>query len=234
MRRSVAGGAILAAALFAAACGSPAEQGEFSGPAAVSADSVSVPPASSAPTASTAQPTIGGAALGGLPSVSECDADGNCEQVAVETDVPDDVWAAAMAQQQAYLEDEVLTEGEYEAAFTAFVNCANEGGGTVERRGVDPVSGLISYVIYDEGYEVADQCYWMHFDLVDGWFQRTNPAVRERDARTARDNWTNSVVPCLERFGVDVPDHLDGNDDSGELGPFYRRYVELLQAGSCE
>lgn len=144
------------------------------------------------------------------------------------------MWDAAVAQQRAYLEDELLTDEEYEAAFAAFMNCANSSGGTVERRSVDPVSGQIIYVIYDEGFEVADECYWMHFDLVDGWFQRTNPVLLERDARSERDNWASSVVPCLERFGVEVPSHLDGSEDDGEAGPFYRRYVELLQAGSCE
>ncbi len=142
------------------------------------------------------------------------------------------------AVQDAYLADGVLTDEEYEAAFNAFMDCANDGGARVEIRGVDPESGQILYRMwYDEGYEIGEACYNKHFQWVDGWFQTTDPVMLRQGEERVRDGWTRHIVPCLESFGIEVPEHLDGTEnmeETDEATPFYDLFFEYVKAGSCE
>ncbi len=151
--------------------------------------------------------------------------------------VDDEVREAALAVQHGYLSDGELTSEEYEAAFNAFMVCANDGGARVEIRRVDPELGQILYSTWNEGKEIADECYWRHFADVDRWFQTTNPVLLAQEAERNRERWQTSVLPCLTRFGVEVPAHLDGTEltrDNPEALPFHRQYQEHLLAGTCE
>lgn len=139
--------------------------------------------------------------------------------------------------QRGFLEDGELTSEEYEAAFNAFMDCANVGGARVEIRRVDPESGQILYTMWDEGKEIADECYWQYFSEVDLWFQTTNSVLVAREEAEHRAEWRDYVLPCLERFGVTVPAHLDGTEltrENPEALPFHRQYSEHLMAGTCE
>lgn len=143
---------------------------------------------------------------------------------------------AALERQYGYLEDGVLTDEEYDAAFRAFMDCANRRGAHVEIRGVDPDSGQIRYSNSEE-FETAEECYWTHFGEVDAWFQTTNPAVLQQMDEEDRRVWSDLVVPCLTRFGVNVPDHLDGTEltlENDAAASFMELYLEHLEAGSCE
>lgn len=151
--------------------------------------------------------------------------------------VDDDVREAALAVQQGYLSDGVLMPDEYERAFNTFMACANDGGARVEIRRVDPESGQILYTMWNEGKEIADGCYRLHFADVDRWFQTTNPVLLAQEQEENRAEWRDHVVPCLERHGVDVPAHLDGTeitDDNHEAMPYYTQYDEHSLAGTSE
>lgn len=166
-----------------------------------------------------------------------CDQDGTCERVAATDPGDNDEREAALAAQRDYLADQVLTREEYAEAFADFMRCANDGGGHVEISDVDPESGQITYVILEEGHETAMACYEMHFLAVDTWFQTTDPVALRQEVERNRSAWRQYVVPCLERFGVDVPEHLDGseiNQENSEASPFYDIYNEYSLAGSCE
>lgn len=166
-----------------------------------------------------------------------CDQDGTCERVAATDAGDNDEREAALAAQREYLADQVLMLEEYEAAFNAFMTCANDAGGHVKIVSIDPESGQISYEMWEEGYEAAMACYEMHFLAVDTWFQTTDPTALRREAERNRSTWRQYVVPCLERFGVDVPAHLDGTERSRENPaaiPFLDIYDEHNVAGNCE
>ncbi len=166
-----------------------------------------------------------------------CDQDGTCERVSSPAVADGDARDAALAEQLDYLADQVLTREEYAEAFANFMRCANEGGGHVEISDVDPESGQITYVILEDGHETAMACYEMHFLAVDTWFQTTDPVALRQEVERNRSAWRQYVVPCLERFGVHVPEHLDGSEiyrENSEASPFYDIYNEYSLAGSCE
>lgn len=142
----------------------------------------------------------------------------------------------ALDRQYSYLEDEVLTDEEYQAAFGTFMACANERGAEVEISRVDPESGQIFYNSWEADLELVNECYELHFEEVDYWFQTTNPVVLQQMDEEDRRVWLDHVVPCLTRFGVDVPDHLDGTEISHEndvATQFYDLYFDYVDADSC-
>lgn len=142
--------------------------------------------------------------------------------------------SAAIQRQIDALHDEHVSDDEYLAAYEAFVSCASGFGAEVIERGRDPRTGLIGYGYSNEHADIVRKCNSWHFARIDAWIQTRHPEVQEeRQAESVR--WfKEDVVPCLARFGVEVPDHLTGEQEDPEEREYWTQYSDYVMTGDCE
>jgi len=123
-----------------------------------------------------------------------------------------------------------VSRAEYEAAFDRFVDCAGDAGVAISRR-INPSTGLFEYSYAEDTSGVAADCYGQHFRDVDIAFQTTDPTVVSIVDQEGLDTFNQSVKPCLEQNGYDVPAVPDMQ--SPETGAAFEQWIELQQNGLC-
>lgn len=89
--------------------------------------------------------------------------------------IPDDRWSVMSAEQQAALEDGVVTEQEYTAGYDEYVSCLAQAGFEIEEQGRP--GGTYRFGIPEEAVDagVDESCYLSHFDEVDSVWQGEHP-----------------------------------------------------------
>ncbi|WP_419839339.1 hypothetical protein [Candidatus Poriferisodalis sp.] len=142
--------------------------------------------------------------------------------------------SAAIQRQIEALQDERVSDDEYVAAYEAFVSCSRGLGADVIERGRDARTGLIRYGYSDEHADIVRKCNSWHFARIDAWVQTRDPDVHE-ERRAESVRWfEEDVVPCLERFGIEVPDHLTGEQEDPEEREYWTQYSDYVMTGDCE
>lgn len=142
--------------------------------------------------------------------------------------------SVAIQRQIDALQDEHVSDDEYLAAYEAFVSCASGFGAEVIEHGRDPSTGLIGYGYSNEHADIVRKCNSWHFARIDAWVQTRHPEVQEeRQAESVR--WfKEDVVPCLEQFGIEVPEHLTGEQEDPEEREYWTQYSDYVVTGDCE
>lgn len=122
-------------------------------------------------------------------------------------------WSVMSAEQQAAVEDGVVTEREYTAGYEAYVSCLGQAGFELEELGRP--GGFYEFGIPEEAVDAgADEtCYLLHYNEVDSVWQREHP----------RDDEDVKVIlrQCLEAEGLDTEgtqDELTARIVASDLG----------------
>lgn len=143
--------------------------------------------------------------------------------------------STASPEQQALLDDDVVTTEEYRRAFDAFRQCVREAGTDLMDVRADPQTGEMHFGSRTIDSGRVESCYEQHYMFVDIVFQGS-PAVRaQRDAQFL-EIWSSEVHPCLEANGiVGSPPTLQDAEmaiGSPEAG-WFDQYMRLLQTNAC-
>ncbi|MCE9622818.1 MAG: hypothetical protein K8R99_10770 [Actinomycetia bacterium] len=133
-------------------------------------------------------------------------------------------------QQRDLLSDGVVTVDEYEAAFHNFEACAREHGGYV-KYSLSQFTGEFIYEtsgdllpIGDTGGGDVNKCYQAYFAQTEVLFSSTNPQVLANLDAEQIAFFNETIRPCLESAGVEVPDNLFvGSND----------WIRLLEANTA-
>lgn len=140
--------------------------------------------------------------------------------------------------QRAAFEDGDISTVEYAEAYRAFEACAIAAGLAVVDREVDPVSGYISYGIFEEiGGSLEDPtsdtggCYETEFHWIELVWEATDPTYTEQQRDLALERFETEARPCLVANGVDVP-LVVGLDDDAYL-PLLQEWIALASGNKC-
>jgi hypothetical protein len=144
----------------------------------------------------------------------------------------------SLSQRAAFADGEITTL-EYTTAYRAFETCANAGGReAVVDPQVDPVSGYISYGIFEDvGGSLEDptsdtgRCYEDEFHWVELAWEGTDPTYTEQQRQRQLDQLSGEGRACLTANGVEVPTEIEyGGEVYLQL---VQEWAELSNAGRC-
>jgi len=144
------------------------------------------------------------------------------------------------AKQAQYFEDNKVTLDEYQEAFGAFVQCAEDAGigGDLREWSRDVATGLIEYttqtLLLPPGQSddtPLNDCYQSWFAHTEVAFQISDPAVLAAEPQEQLDFFNQNYRPCLEQIDVEVPDDLEFNDEN--WSQLVEEAVAASQDGRC-
>lgn len=140
--------------------------------------------------------------------------------------------------QRAAFEDGEISTVEYAEAYRMFEACANSAGLAVVDPQVDPVSGYISYGIFEEVGGVLEdptsdtgRCYENEFHWVELVWEATDPTYTQQQRELALERFETEARPCLVANGVDVPVVVELDDDA--YLPLLQEWIALSSASKC-
>lgn len=147
-------------------------------------------------------------------------------------------------EQRAYFEDGKVTLQDYQEAWGAFVQCAQDAGvaDVLHEHDRDPVTGMINYSVSSYSDELLppgrfngsklNDCYQRWFAHTEMAFQLSDPAVLAAEPAEQMKFFDDYLRPCLGQLGVDVPNDLEYNDENWQS--LNDQAVEALQDGRCD
>lgn len=119
------------------------------------------------------------------------------------------------SEQAAALADGTVTATEYRAAFDGFQQCVTDGGGSITLTDTDAVTGELTYTSSGDllapgqmGGSTENECYQRFFAQVEVTFSLTDPGVQDNLSSEQMQIFDQTIRPCLEYAGVDIPDDL--------------------------
>ena len=138
-------------------------------------------------------------------------------------------------EQQALLDDDVVTPEEYRRAFDTFRECVRQEGTDLQDVRADSQTGQIRYNsrLVDSGR--VESCYEQEFMFVDIVFQ-SSPAVRTQQDTQFLQIWSAEVHPCLETNGILGSPPTLQNAEIAIGSPearWFEQYMRLLQTNAC-
>lgn len=126
-------------------------------------------------------------------------------------------------QQRQYFADNNITLDEYQEAYSAFVQCANDAGvgDHIREHGRDAATGLINFstqtMILPPGQSTGtplNECFITYFAHTETAFQLSDPAVLEAGEQEQMSIFNTGYRPCLEHIGVEIPSDLEPSDEN--------------------
>ncbi|MFT3852262.1 MAG: hypothetical protein QM733_05950 [Ilumatobacteraceae bacterium] len=135
------------------------------------------------------------------------------------------------SQAWAFAGDGKITRAEYQQGFDNFASCLAESGIKLVQVSTDANTGLITYGSLESDSSEVNRCYWDQFQSIDATFQTTDERILEARDREAVELLENTVFPCLEKNGIEVPAIADpalaGDKE------FMEQFLQFSNAGRC-
>jgi hypothetical protein len=101
--------------------------------------------------------------------------------------------------------DGAISLRDYQTAFEKFESCVAGAGDKVVRKSVDPLNGIVSYVVEHSGNRPApmsDRCL-EEFKDVDARYARLHPPAESELVAEQLAFFRSMIAPCLVANGVD-------------------------------